>query len=344
MEYHDKLFIKRYIDYTANRAEQLPNVKKRGSRTGPMLRDLFNRYYIVLRRRVRKRKNTLMPMASNDGTTGGRSLPDNASLAMLVASLFHRKLTVRAEAAHRLGELGESDAIGPLLEALCDKQRFVRAEAARALGKLGERVPTIPLIKALKDKDGSVRVAAVQTLGMLGRRKALEDLTEALHDDWPPVREAAVLAFAKLGEQIPAKTLQTLSQDKDQFVRAAVVFMLATQQEHTSTKTPDPSETQKLLREAAMPELVSLRAGINKGALSESELCSFGQRTAERNKQKSVKMLGWPLLWQSTQFPCIPALVWLKQYPLIFVLVGTIFSVLFLFSRRSRPWLSHERS
>ncbi len=106
-------------------------------------------------------------------------------IALLVKSLNQGELTMRAEAARRLGELGECAPVEPLLEALDDEQRFVRAEAARALGKLGERVPIAPLVTALHDRDGSVRVAAAQALGMLGKRESLQVIDSHVRHNCP---------------------------------------------------------------------------------------------------------------------------------------------------------------
>src|SRR6266849_7410889 len=91
--------------------------------------------------------------------------PD-ASIETLLEALHDEELSIRAEAAQRLGLLGELVPVEPLLEALRDEQRYVRAEAARALGRLGERVPLEPLASAMHDSDGAVRVAAVQARGM----------------------------------------------------------------------------------------------------------------------------------------------------------------------------------
>src|SRR5260370_12480956 len=97
--------------------------------------------------------------------SGRASIPTGASTEELVEALRDEELSIRADAAYRLGMMGEHMLIEPLLQALGDEQRFVRAQAARALGKLGKGVLIVPLVAALGDRDGSVRVAAAEALG-----------------------------------------------------------------------------------------------------------------------------------------------------------------------------------
>jgi hypothetical protein len=163
---------------------------------------------------VNGRENIRTPATISDETP----VPAKALVKHL---LRHKDLVVRAEAAHRLGDLGDSTFIEPLVEASYDEARFVRAEAARALGKLGKQVPIDLLLKLLDDRDGSVRIAAVQALGMQAERAPVEHLERALKDRWPPVREAAVLALGKLGERVSPETFLASLQDKDEFVRVA---------------------------------------------------------------------------------------------------------------------------
>jgi hypothetical protein len=57
--------------------------------------------------------------------------------------------SIRRTSAYRLGEIGDSCAVEPLIKALADPNIMVRANAAEALGKIGDNRAVEPLIKAL---------------------------------------------------------------------------------------------------------------------------------------------------------------------------------------------------
>jgi len=182
--------------------------------------------------------------------------PD-ASIETLLEALHDEELSIRAEAAQRLGTLGERVPVEPLLEALRDEQRYVRAEAARALGRLGERVPLEPLVCAMHDSDGSVRVAAVQSLGMFGERTSTSFLIVALRDPWPPVREAAIVAWGKLGARAPIEVVAAALQDEDKFVRIAALTVLGAAGERAPVEPilAALGDVQKSVREIAVGAL-----------------------------------------------------------------------------------------
>ena len=79
---------------------------------------------------------------------------------------------VRYNAARVLGEMGDANAVEPLIDVLKnDRNGSVRLYAARALGELGEVSATIPLIESLReDRNVDVRVRAARALGRLGGR------------------------------------------------------------------------------------------------------------------------------------------------------------------------------
>ena len=93
---------------------------------------------------------------------------------------------VRYNAARILGEMGDSEAVEPLIDVLKnDKNGSVRLYAARALGELGDPAATIPLIESLReDRNVDVRVRAARALGKLGGKivvERLEHLTMKIH-------------------------------------------------------------------------------------------------------------------------------------------------------------------
>ena len=67
-------------------------------------------------------------------------------------------------AALSLGEIGDSQAVEPLINALGDENWEVRSSAAKALGKIGNDRAVEQLINLLRDKNENVRWHAVQAL------------------------------------------------------------------------------------------------------------------------------------------------------------------------------------
>ena len=78
-----------------------------------------------------------------------------------------------------LGEVGATDAVGPLAEKLTMENDQVRPYAARALGLIGDTRAIEPLANALEeDDDDDVRAAAGWALRQIGTREALEAVAE----------------------------------------------------------------------------------------------------------------------------------------------------------------------
>ena len=90
----------------------------------------------------------------------------------LIARLVHRDLDVRKAAARLLVSVGDTRAIGPLIEALkgtsaaVPEARGVRRAVAEALGKIGDVRAIEPLTAALNDEWWAVREAAAEALKM----------------------------------------------------------------------------------------------------------------------------------------------------------------------------------
>lgn len=82
---------------------------------------------------------------------------------------------VRWSAVEVLGEIGDTEAIEPLIQALKDKDEDVRRNAVEALGKIGDTRAVEPLIQALEDKNADVRETAVEALGKIGDVRAAEE-------------------------------------------------------------------------------------------------------------------------------------------------------------------------
>ena len=91
-----------------------------------------------------------------------------AAIPILIKLLDDDYYVPRVNAARTLGSLGDSEAIGPLMEMLSDKDGNVRTAAAEALGAIGDIRAVPRLITALEDEYYSVRMEAASSLERLG--------------------------------------------------------------------------------------------------------------------------------------------------------------------------------
>lgn len=123
---------------------------------------------------------------------------------------------VRYNAARMLGEMGDPDAVEPLIVALKDdKNGSVRLYAARALGELGEPDATMPLIEALcEDRNVDVRVRAARALGKLGGEEVVLPLVEALSDSNSQVCMTAADALIEIGPIAVKPLVKSLKHEK----------------------------------------------------------------------------------------------------------------------------------
>lgn len=145
-----------------------------------------------------------------------------------------KEFTVRREAATVLGQLGDSQAVGPLITALQDQDSTVRQAVATALGQLGDSQAVGPLITALLDQSRSPagRQAAATALAQLGDLQAVEPLITALErTQHYIVRQAAAAALKRLGWQpdrseAAALYYITILQDQNSAVRQAAASAL----------------------------------------------------------------------------------------------------------------------
>ena len=136
-----------------------------------------------------------------------------------LARLHNTDAYERQRAAIALGNLGNTEAVEPLMNALKDEDDFVRNFAARSLGKLGDSRAVDSLIQAMKDKNLLVRRSAVIALGNLGSSKALDPLTEAAKNGDDIVRRAAIESLGNLGDARGIETLIEALRDEDIYVR-----------------------------------------------------------------------------------------------------------------------------
>jgi hypothetical protein len=143
---------------------------------------------------------------------------------VLIGKLKDENSEVRWGAAIALGEIGDIQAIEPLVTCLRDHDKYVRYGAAYSLEVLGWKPPNeeerafllvgkqeweavellgdsaVPaLTNILHDRQHIVRIKAVETLGKLKSPSAIPVLMQSLADEDSEVRWKTVLASEKSG-------------------------------------------------------------------------------------------------------------------------------------------------
>ncbi len=126
--------------------------------------------------------------AAPDQTQSQTDVP----VALLLAALHDENVRIRRFAADVLGEIGDPQAVDPLIARLADADHLVRQNAIVSLAKLGDERAIDPLIAMLHDGDKFTRWIAVNALSKIGDPQAVELLQIVLEDDSDhDVREAA---------------------------------------------------------------------------------------------------------------------------------------------------------
>ena len=185
-----------------------------------------------------------------------------SDIKTLLKSLNDNKPSIRAAAAEKLGNIGNTDALEQLLKALDDRSSFVRRAAANSLGNFKNNRVVESLIGALKDGYDDVRKAASNALYKIGNQ-AVEPLINSLEngnaieitfktlkrinpnwndtqsgklytanlifkmkDENPTVRQSAAEALGEIGEKQTAEVLCTALKDREWQVRSAAARAL----------------------------------------------------------------------------------------------------------------------
>lgn len=94
--------------------------------------------------------------------------------------------------------LVHEEAFRRALEHLSDPRPPLRWGAAEALGRMGDTRAVGPLIQALSDEDWRVRMKAAWSLGQLGDRSAISPLRQVQRDPMEGVREMAKEALEEI--------------------------------------------------------------------------------------------------------------------------------------------------
>ncbi|MFH0911742.1 MAG: HEAT repeat domain-containing protein, partial [Planctomycetota bacterium] len=131
------------------------------------------------------------------------SAPPLTQIEAMVQRLRSPNPQERLDAAYDLGNLGNADALNPLLNALADPDPTVRKVAARSLVELAPkgRPDMNRLYALLSHEDFLVREQAIYVIGSMGGKDALPRLAEAATKETSGRAQAALAeAFAHLGD------------------------------------------------------------------------------------------------------------------------------------------------
>ena len=116
---------------------------------------------------------------------------------LIKALRYPKDENVRFEAARALGELGDSQAVDPLINSLGDEAPWVRQTAARSLGKIGGSQAVEALIGLTKKEPGNL--AALEGLIETGSGQAIDILLAALRSHDMNIRVKAAEELSRLG-------------------------------------------------------------------------------------------------------------------------------------------------
>jgi HEAT repeat protein len=130
------------------------------------------------------------------------------STRALLSQLTSKSSFVRAQAAERIGLVGDPREIPSLEQRLTDRSPEVRMRVVEALGKLTNGRHAA-LATALQDADELVRLQGAESIAARAARGTVSALRVALRDDSPLVRSYAAAALGRAGTRADRALLRT---------------------------------------------------------------------------------------------------------------------------------------
>jgi HEAT repeat protein len=134
-------------------------------------------------------------------------------LQRYLRQLESHDVTVRSDAAHALGKLGDEAAVGALARALQDSDEYVRKSAVMALRRISGQAAGEALRTALADRSEQVVLQAVNGLRDIRDKGAAEPLIRVLARRERSLQLAATEALVRIGPDAVG-TLLTAFEDK----------------------------------------------------------------------------------------------------------------------------------
>lgn len=151
---------------------------------------------------------------AHPGTSGS-----DHELERYLQQLRSADVTLRSDAAHALGKLGDERAVPTLGEALHDPDEYVRKSAVLALRRIGGVHAMEAMRTALADRSEQVCVQAVKGLGELRDAGAVEALIKVLARRERSLVSAATEALSRIG---PDAVVPLMEAFKDRYLRRRI--------------------------------------------------------------------------------------------------------------------------
>ncbi|MDH7593484.1 MAG: HEAT repeat domain-containing protein [Methanomicrobiales archaeon] len=147
-------------------------------------------------------------------------------LLRILTDMNDSSTVVRKRAAEALGDIGDAEAVRPMMQLLCDGEQRDRIDeelAARirsSLLEIGGRNHH-PFLEALNSSDTCIRIEAIRVLGDLGRSDLIPHLRDALADRHYMIRIGAAAALGRIGGAGEIEALSSAMKDVNRDVRDA---------------------------------------------------------------------------------------------------------------------------
>lgn len=140
----------------------------------------------------------------------------------LIKALTDENYEIQKRAAKSLAEIGDINAIEPLIKNLSGP---IGNACLKALVNFGK--PAVPyLIKAIDTRDLYLHVKAIQALGLIKDKRAFEPLLIGLEDKDSFVRKRTAEALGRIGDLRALPYLINLLKDDDEFVKIYAIIAL----------------------------------------------------------------------------------------------------------------------
>lgn len=146
-------------------------------------------------------------------------------------------VTLRSDAAHALGKLGDERAAPALAEALRDQDEYVRKSAVMALRRIGGPGAMEAMRTALADRSEQVCLQAVKGLGELRDAGAVEALIKVLARRERSLVSAATEALSRIGPDAVAPLMEAF---KDRYLRRRIGAQVLRILTEMGPRTMDP--------------------------------------------------------------------------------------------------------
>lgn len=160
-----------------------------------------------------------------------------ADLKRWLTQLRSNDVTLRSDAAHQLGKLGDERAVEALVEALSDSDEYVRKSAVTALRRIGGPAAMEGLRRALADRSEQVVLQAVNGLRDMRDREAVEPLVRVLTRRERSLQLAATDALIRIGADAVAPLMEAF---KDRALRRRIGNQIWKILVDMGTKSIDP--------------------------------------------------------------------------------------------------------